>query len=227
MKELFKILRDKMKYFIIVILLGGINCLTFSQSQKLNSNQATPNDNEIVVNFMKPLNVVIPDKWISFAVDAIKLLDNEGIASAHMILQEDLPKVPIEDRPAYVLMAFDAIRTAYDKEKHTTAADSEDCLAVFITYENEIKSITNRFAQDFVKRSEEIIAQNNQTIERNNQTIEKDCYASEQELLKLYRIAPDDKETKDLAERGKKIFDKYNYKYSAESTKMFEALGIK
>jgi len=160
MKKLVNISINKLNYFMIVILLVGIISKTFSQSQNLNSNQTILNDNEIVANFMKPLNVVIPDKWISFAVDAIKLFDNEGVVSAHMILQEDLPKVAVVDRPAYVLMAFDAIRTAYDKEKHTKASD--EFFAEYLNYENGVKSVTNRFAQDYAKRSEEFIAKTKQ-----------------------------------------------------------------
>lgn len=122
--------------------------------------QVDKNDTQRVADFVKPLGVTIPAKWTQYASNIIQMLDADGIASAHMILKDDLSKIPEADRPAYLLLSLEAIRTAYDKEKHTTAADSEDCLAESITYENEIKSVTNRFAQDRQKRSETFIAQN-------------------------------------------------------------------
>ena len=231
MKELIKISGSKMKYFIIAILFLGVNCKIYSQSQNLNSNQATLNDNEIVANFMKPLNVVIPDKWINFAADAIKLLDEEGVASAHMILQEDLPKVALEDKLAYVLMAFDAIRTAYDKEKHTIASD--EFFAEYLNYENGIKSVTSRFATDGEKRSEIIIAlikQETALIKQETAQIKQETAqnnkTSEELMLKTYKLNPNSEKLKILAKETKKNWDKLGYKYSEETAKMFKSLGI-
>gem|GEM_PF-5258121 len=117
-------------------------------------------DAQRVADFTKPLGVTIPAEWIKFASDNIQMLDQDGIDVAHQLILADFAKIPQQDRLAYVLMAFDAIHTAYDKEKHTKASD--EFFAEYITYENEVKSVTNRFAQDRQKRSETFIVQTQQ-----------------------------------------------------------------
>ena len=132
--------------------------------------QVDKNDAKIVADFTKPLGVTIPTEWIKFASDIIQMLDAEGVASAQMILNQDLPKVAQADKAAYTLMALEAIQTAYDKEKHTKASD--EFLAEYLNYENGVKSVTTRFAADWNKRSEIVIAQNKQEIAQNKQEIE-------------------------------------------------------
>lgn len=131
--------------------------------------QVDKNDTQRVADFTKPLGVTIPAEWTQYASNIIQMLDADGIASAQMILQQDLPKVAQADKPAYILMSLEAIRTAYDKEKHTKASD--EFFAEYITYENEVKSVTNRFAQDRQKRSEIFIAQTQQEINQNKKEI--------------------------------------------------------
>lgn len=194
--------------------------------------QVDKNDTQRVAYFTKPLGITIPAEWMSFASDAIQMLDADGIASAQMILNQDLPKVKQGDRAAYVLMAFDAIRKAYDKEEHTTASD--EFFAEYLTYENGVKSITNRFAQDRQKRSEIYIAQNKQEINQNKQEISQNKQEisqknleAETRLLKLYKLNPNDTQLKTLATNTKKNFINTNYKYSEKTAEIFTKLGIK
>jgi DNA-directed RNA polymerase subunit H (RpoH/RPB5) len=193
-------------------LFNDLNAQNPNNSANPKMEQIDKNDTQRVTDFMKTLNVTIPTNWIKFASDAIQMLDAEGILSAQKILEEDLPKVAETDRPAYVLMSFDAIRKAYDKEEHNKA--SEEFFAEYITYENLVKSVTNRFAQDRQKRSETVIAQNKQEINKNKQEISQNkqeinkiSKETEKQLLKLYQLNPNDPQLKTFSENSKKLFD--------------------
>ena len=194
--------------------------------------QVDTQDTKIVTDFTKSLGVSIPSKWIKFASDAIQMLDAEGIASAQMILKQDLPKVAEADKPAYVLMAFDAIRKAYDKEEHTTASD--EFFAEYLTYENGIKSVTSRFAADWNKRSEAIIAQDKQeTAQMKQETaqmkqeVSQKSKLAENGLLKLYETNPSDPRVVSMAKELKDFFKETNYPYTQKTAQIFAQLGIK
>lgn len=213
---------SKSKLLLALAIIGTTNWalvenLSAQTTSKPQLEQVDKNDAQRVSDFMKPLNLTIPAKWIKFASDNIQMLDADGIASAQMILQQDLPKVAAADRVAYVLMAFDAIHKAYDKEDHITA--STEFFEAFLAYGDGITSITNRFAQDRQKRSEIFIAQNEEIA---NQAAKE----AEDGLLKLYKLNPNDSKLKTLATGTKETFDKYWYKYSWQTAELFKKLGI-
>jgi len=189
LRESFNSSRSKILLTLAVIgltnsaLIENLNAQNPNNSNNPKMEQVDKNDTQRVSDFMKPLGVTIPTNWITFASDAIQMLDADGIASAQMILKQDLPKVAEADRPAYILMAFDAIRKAYDKEEHTKASD--EFFAEYITYENLVKSVTNRFAQDRQKRSEIFIAQTQQETTQ----IEKETTQIEKETIKKNKEA--------------------------------------
>lgn len=162
--------------------------------------------------------MTIPAEWTQYASNIIQMLDADGVASAQMILQQDLPKVAQADKPAYILMSLEAIRTAYDKEKHTKASD--EFFAEYLNYENGVKSVTNRFAVDWNKRSEIYINQTKENINQKNQE-------AETRLLKLYNLNRNDSQLKTLATNAKKNFINTNYKYSEKTAEIFANLGIK
>ena len=222
LRESFNSNRSKILLTLAVIWLTNSALIENLNAQNINNWAKTEvvnkSDAQIVADFTKPLGVTIPAEWTQYASNIIQMLDADGVASAQMILQQDLPKVAQADKPAYILMSLEAIRTAYDKEKHTKASD--EFFAEYLNYENGVKSVTNRFAVDWNKRSEIYINQTKENINQKNQE-------AETRLLKLYNLNRNDSQLKTLATNAKKNFINTNYKYSEKTAEIFANLGIK
>lgn len=233
LRESFNANRSKLLLALAIIwvtnsaLVENLNAQNANNWGKAKMEMVDKSDTQRVADFTKPLGVTIPSEWIKFASDIIQMLDAEGVASAQMILQQDLPKVEAADKAAYVLMAFDAIRKAYDKEDHMEAAT--EFAVEFVVYGDWITSITDRFAEDRNKKSDVYINQKKENI--NN--LDKEINQNKQEIEKMVNEAaivlskdPNNIKARNMLKIAKDGLKKANIDPSESTKNIFKKFNI-
>jgi|GEM_PF-4855430 len=174
------------------------------------------------------------------AIQLIVSLVTTGKVTSKSYIQKT---VPAQDRNEIIGFVLDAIEMAYD----SNGAKLENISAntdLYTEYENVLSEVTDTYKNDWlieterlnrsiaqteqiIAQKEQNIAQTEQIIAQKEQNIAQNCKEAEAGLLKIYKLNPNDEKLKSFAKEGKKMWDEQGYKYSEETAKMFEALGIK
>lgn len=248
MKKVISIFENQRIYFIaaLILIITITNSYSQNQSAKSNTTITTLQDkNDIleVRNFISQLNNALKqyniqitlsqekeklliqgvgrmDSWgKKEAIQLIVSLVTTGKVTSKSYIQKT---VPAQDRNEIIGFVLDAIEMAYD----SNGAKLENISAntdLYTEYENVLSEVTDTYKNDWLIETERL----NRSIAQKEQNIAQNCKEAEAGLLKIYKLNPNDEKLKSFAKEGKKMWDEQGYKYSEETAKMFEALGIK